>query len=230
MWQASVLTLYPDMFPGPLGHSILGRALETGLWGLETIDIRRFAKDKHQTVDDTPAGGGAGMVMRADVIAAAVDHHVNDDVARPRWFLSPRGRPLTQEKIRKIAGGPGVVLLCGRFEGVDQRVIDGRGFEEVSLGDFVLNGGEVAAMAVIEGAVRLLPGVIGADTSLNEESFVDGLLEYPHYTRPRDWEGRLIPDVLLSGDHGEIAKWRRAQAEDLTREVRPDLWQRRQGR
>ena len=228
MWHASVLTLYPEMFPGPLGLSLAGRALEEKRWALETVDIREFATGKHRNVDDTPAGGGAGMVMRADVVAASIDATLDTDDRRPRLFLSPRGRPLAQDFVCELADGPGAILLCGRFEGVDQRVIEARKFVEVSLGDFVLNGGEIAAMALIEAIVRLLPGVIGKETSHQEESFADYLLEYPHYTRPRDWEGHEIPEVLLSGDHGAIAKWRQAEAEKLTKALRPDLWQKHQ--
>lgn len=227
MWTASVLTLYPDMFPGPLGASLAGRALEARTWALETVDIRDFATDRHRTVDDTPAGGGPGMVMRADVLGRAIDGARGAGDARPAYYLSPRGTPLTQSLVRKLAGAPGVILLCGRFEGIDERVIEGRSLEEVSIGDFVLSGGEIAAMALIDAAVRLLPGVMGAEASGAEESFEEGLLEYPHYTRPQEWEGRTIPDVLTSGDHGAIARWRREQAERLTRQRRPDLWAKR---
>ncbi len=223
-WTARVLTILPEMFPGPLTASLAGQALEQGNWALQVADIRDFASDKHRSVDDTPAGGGPGMVMRADVAAAAVDAARENAPDAPAIYLSPRGAPLTQARVRELAQGPGVVLLCGRFEGLDQRVIEARGLEEVSIGDFVLAGGEVAAMALIEAVVRLLPGVVGDDASLAEESFEQYLLEYPHYTRPRDWEGREIPDILLSGDHGRIAKWRREQAEKITRERRPDLW------
>lgn len=222
-WQARVLTLFPEMFPGPLGVSLAGRALEDGLWLLSTLNIRDFACDKHRSVDDTPAGGGAGMVMRADVAAAAIDAAV---VAAPdlrRIYLSPRGAPLTQARVRDLARGAGVILFCGRFEGLDQRVIDARQLEEISIGDYVLSGGEIAAMALIDACVRLLPGVIGAEASLSEESFENNLLEYPHYTRPRVWEGREIPDVLLSGDHARIARWRLGIAHDLTRTRRPEL-------
>jgi tRNA (guanine37-N1)-methyltransferase len=222
-WTATVLTILPEMFPGPLGLSLAGRGLETGLWSLETVDIRDFARDKHRSVDDTPAGGGPGMVMKADVVAAALDHVRGGD--RPAIYLSPRGRPLTQERVRQLSRGPGAVLLCGRFEGVDERVIEARGLEELSIGDFVLSGGEIAAMALIDAAVRLLPGVMGKETSGAEESFEGGLLEYPHYTRPAEWEGRGIPDVLTSGDHGKVARWRREQAERITKARRPDLWQ-----
>lgn len=222
-WQATVLTLFPEMFPGPLGHSLSGRALEEDRWRLSLIQIRDFAKDKHRSVDDTPAGGGAGMVMRADVAAAAIDAASAAFPGAPRIYLSPRGRPLTQERVRSLAAGPGVILFCGRFEGLDQRVIEARQLEEISVGDYVLSGGELAAMILIDACVRLLPGVIGAEESLAEESFENGLLEYPQYTRPRVWEGREIPDVLLSGDHAQIGRWRREQSEALTRERRPDL-------
>ncbi len=222
-WQAAVLTLFPEMFPGPLGLSLSGRALRDGVWRLSAANIRDFAHDKHRSVDDTPAGGGAGMVMRADVAAAAIDEAVAAHPDVPRIYLSPRGSPLTQERVRHLATGAGVILFCGRFEGLDQRVIEARRLEEISIGDYVLSGGEIAAMVLIDACVRLLPGVMGAEASLNEESFENGLLEYPHYTRPRVWEGREIPDALLSGDHARIARWRRDQAEILTRERRPDL-------
>jgi tRNA (guanine37-N1)-methyltransferase len=222
MWRASVLSIFPDMFPGPLGISLAGKALAAGAWSLDVVDIRNFTTDKHRTVDDTPAGGGPGMVMKADVLARAIDAAAAD--ARPLLLLSPRGVPLTQNRVEALAGGPGVVLVCGRFEGVDERVIAARGLEEVSVGDYVLSGGEIAAMAVIDACVRLLPGVMGAPGSAAEESFTQGLLEYPHYTRPQVFEGRPIPEVLLSGDHAKIAAWRRAEAERLTRERRPDLW------
>jgi tRNA (guanine37-N1)-methyltransferase len=225
MWRASVLTIFPEMFPGPLGLSLAGKALAAGAWSLDVVDIRTFALDKHRTVDDTPAGGGPGMVMKADVLARAVDAAAQDQ--RPRLLMSPRGVPLTQVQVEKWAAGPGVVLICGRFEGVDERVIAARGLAEVSIGDYVLSGGEIAAMAVIDAGVRLLPGVMGAAASGAEESFADALLEYPHYTRPQVFEGQPIPEVLLSGDHGKIAAWRRAQAERLTRQRRPDLWARR---
>ncbi|PWR20359.1 tRNA (guanosine(37)-N1)-methyltransferase TrmD [Zavarzinia aquatilis] len=225
-WTASVLTLFPEMFPGPLGHSLAGRALANGLWRLEASDIRGFATDRHHMVDDTPAGGGPGMVMKPDVIARAIDAAKAGLPAAPALYLSPRGRPLDQERVRALAEGPGVILLCGRFEGVDQRVIDGRGLEEVSIGDFVLSGGEPAALCLIDAVVRLIPGVMGAAETLAEESFTGDLLEYPHYTRPTEWEGRQVPDVLLSGHHGRIRSWRREQAERLTRERRPDLWSR----
>jgi tRNA (guanine37-N1)-methyltransferase len=221
-WSATVLTLFPDMFPGPLGISLLGKALEKKLWDLEIRDIRDHGLGKHRTVDDTPAGGGPGMVMRADVAAAAIDAVPRGD--RPLIYLSPRGLPLTQARVRALADGPGAILLCGRFEGLDQRAIEARGLEEVSLGDFVLAGGEIAAMALIEASVRLIPGVLGASASTDEESFTTGLLEYPHYTRPQEFEGRPIPDVLSGGNHGEIAKFRQAQAQALTQQRRPDLW------
>ena len=227
MWTASVLTLYPEMFPGPLGASLAGRALEAGTWALDTVDIRDFATDKHRTVDDTPAGGGPGMVMRADVLGRAIDGTRGAGDPRPAYYLSPRGEPLTQALVRELAGGPGVVLLCGRFEGIDERVIEGRDLKELSIGDFVLSGGEVAAMAVIDAAVRLLPGVMGADASGTEESFEQGLLEYPHYTRPQEWEGRTIPDVLTSGNHAKIEEWRRTEAERITKARRPDIWAKR---
>ncbi|MFN3743895.1 MAG: tRNA (guanosine(37)-N1)-methyltransferase TrmD [Hyphomicrobiaceae bacterium] len=222
-WHARVLTIFPEMFPGPLGISLAGTALTTGIWQLDCVDIREFGLTKHRTVDDTPAGGGAGMVMRADVVGAAIDHARQDMDNVPLIYLSPRGRPLTQARVRELSRGPGAILLAGRFEGVDQRVIDARGLEEISIGDYVLSGGELAAMVLIDACVRLLPGVLGADASLAEESFENGLLEYPQYTRPREWEGRAIPDVLLSGDHKRIAAWRRAEAERLTRARRPEL-------
>jgi tRNA (guanine37-N1)-methyltransferase len=221
MWRAAVLSIFPEMFPGPLGQSLAGKALAAGTWSLDVLDIRDFATDKHRTVDDTPAGGGPGMVMKADVLARAVDTVARD--GRPRLLMSPRGAPLTQSRVMDLAGGPGLILICGRFEGVDERVIAARGLEEVSVGDYVLSGGEIAAMAVIDACVRLLPGVMGAAASGNEESFADGLLEYPQYTRPQVFEGRPIPEVLLSGDHAKIAVWRRAEAERLTKERRPDL-------
>jgi len=221
-WSATVLTLFPEMFPGPLGISLLGKALEKNLWSLEVRDIRDHGLGKHRTVDDTPAGGGPGMVMRADVAAAAIDAVERRD--RPLIYLSPRGVPLTQMRVRELAAGPGAILLCGRFEGLDQRVIEARGMEEVSLGDFVLAGGEIAAMALIEASVRLIPGVLGDHASTSEESFATGLLEYPHFTRPQMFEDRPIPDVLTGGNHSEISKFRQKQAEDLTKERRPDLW------
>ena len=220
-FAATVLTLFPDAFPGVLGVSILERARKAGIWSLETLDIRDFSHHKHRSVDDTPFGGGAGMVLRPDVAAAAVDAVPRN--GRPLIYPSPRGAPLTQARLREIARGPGVILLCGRFEGLDQRVIEARGMEEISLGDFVLAGGEVAAQALIEASVRLLPGVAGNEASLEDESFEAGLLEYPHYTRPRVWEDREVPAVLMSGDHGAVETWRRAEAEKITRERRPDL-------
>ena len=223
---ATVLTLYPEMFPGPLGVSLAGRALGEGKWTLETVHIRDFAADKHRTVDDTPAGGGAGMVLRADVVAKALDSVAP---GRPVLALTPRGRPLTQGRVRDLAGESGVVLLCGRFEGFDERLFEGRAIEEVSIGDFILSGGEPAALVLLDACVRLLPGVMGAASSGDEESFETGLLEYPHYTRPQMWEGRTIPEVLRSGDHARIAAWRKAQAETDTRLRRPDLWERHDG-
>ena len=225
-WRATVLTIFPEMFPGPLGSSLAGKALAEGKWALEAIDIRGFATDKHRSVDDTPSGGGAGMVMRADIAAAAIDAaRAAMPAGAPTIYLSPRGYPFMQEQARELAGGPGVILLCGRFEGIDERVLQARNIEEISIGDYVLSGGEIAAQVVIDAVVRLLPGVAGNESSLAEESFAQGLLEYPHYTRPREWEGRAIPEVLLSGDHKAIAKWRREQAEKLTKARRPDLWQ-----
>jgi tRNA (guanine37-N1)-methyltransferase len=222
-FRASVLTLYPEMFPGGLGVSLAGRALERGDWSLDAVQIRDFATDRHRTVDDTPAGGGAGMVLRADIVAKAIDHASPPGDERPRLLMSPRGKPLTQARVRELAAGPGVVILCGRFEGVDQRVIDARELEEVSIGDYILSGGEPAALVLLDAVVRLLPGVMGNELSGGEESFEHGLLEHPHYTRPPEWEGRTIPEVLTSGDHGKVAKWRREQAERLTAERRPDL-------
>ncbi len=223
MWTACVLTILPEMFPGPLGASLAGQALVNDLWRLEAINIRDFARDRHRSVDDTPAGGGPGMVMRADVLGAAIDGARDRHPGLPLIYPSPRGKPLTQARVRDLTAGPGAMLLCGRFEGVDQRVIEARGAEEISIGDYVLSGGELAAMVLIDACVRLLPGVMGAQESGTEESFESGLLEYPHYTRPREWEGRTIPDVLLSGDHKRIAEWRRAQSEAITEERRPDL-------
>jgi len=228
MWRAAVLSIFPEMFPGPLGVSLAGKALAAGTWSLDAIDIRDFATDKHRTVDDTPAGGGPGMVMKADVLARAIDAVAQD--GRPRLLMSPRGEPLTQSRVADFASRPGVVLVCGRFEGVDERVIAARGLEEVSIGDYVLSGGEIAAMALIDACVRLLPGVMGAAASGDEESFADGLLEYPQYTRPQIFEDRPIPEVLLSGDHAKISAWRRAEAERLTKERRPDLQVTRDGR
>ncbi len=274
-FAATVLTLYPEMFPGPLGISLAGRALAEGKWSFEAVQIRDFAADKHRTVDDTPAGGGAGMVLRADVLAAAVDfaraqvlpelargggssagtdggvmlegeacaaqplHHPSDgppphgklgeDQERPVLAMTPRGKPLTQARVRELAAGPGVIVLCGRFEGFDERIFAGRGIEEVSVGDIVLSGGEPAALMLLDACIRLLPGVMGAASSGMEESFENGLLEYPHYTRPQEWEGRTIPEVLRSGDHAKIAAWRQARSEDDTRLRRPDLWERHRG-
>ena len=220
-WAATVLTLYPEMFPGPLGHSLAGRALNEEIWTLDTVNIRNFATDRHSSVDDTPAGGGAGMVMKPDVLAAALDSVEADG---PRLLMSPRGAPLTQDRVGELAEGPGAVIICGRFEGVDERVIEGRALEEVSVGDYVLSGGEPAALVLLDAVVRLLPEVMGNARSGETESFAEGLLEYPHYTRPRVWEDREIPEVLLSGDHGRIAKWRRARSEELTKTRRPDVW------
>jgi tRNA (guanine37-N1)-methyltransferase len=224
-WTATVLTLYPEMFPGPLGFSLAGKALARGLWRLETVDIRDFASDKHRTVDDAPFGGGPGMVLRPDVADAAIEA----SSGRPGKLihLSPRGRCLDQERVKTLAAGPGLRLLCGRFEGIDERVIEAHHVEELSLGDFVLSGGEPAAIALIDACVRLLPGVIGQPETLDEESFAGGLLEYPHYTRPQEWEGRAVPEVLLSGHHDKIRQWRQEQRERVTRERRPDLWERR---
>lgn len=224
MWKASILTLYPEMFPGPLDASILGRGRAEGLWNMDTVNIRDFSDNKYGSVDDTPAGGGAGLVMRADILAAALDSIEQSD--RPVLYLSPRGTPLNQRRAQSLADGPGLIALCGRFEGVDQRLLEARAIEEVSLGDFVLAGGEIAAMAMIEACVRLLPGVLGSALSLGEESFENSLLEYPHYTRPREFEGKAIPEVLTSGDHQKIAEWRLQQAKDITRTRRPDLYQR----
>ncbi len=222
-WTATVLTIFPEMFPGPLGFSLAGKALANGVWKLDAVDLRDYATDRHRTVDDAPFGGGAGMVMRPDVIARAVDDRTARGAPGPRVYLTPRGERLTQARVREWAEGAGVLLLCGRYEGVDQRVIEARDFLEVSIGDFVLSGGELAAMAVIDACVRLLPGVVGDAASLEEESFSGGLLEYPHYTRPQLWEGRPVPEVLLSGHHAEIRAWRRRQALEITRRRRPDL-------
>ncbi|MDF1778068.1 MAG: tRNA (guanosine(37)-N1)-methyltransferase TrmD [Rhizobiaceae bacterium] len=222
-FRASVLTLYPQMFPGHLEQSLSGRALERGDWSLEAVQIRDFAHDRHSSVDDTPAGGGAGMVLKADVLAEAIDHVSPPGDNRPRLLLSPRGKPLTQAKVRSLAEGEGVVLVCGRFEGVDQRAIEGRALEEVSIGDYILSGGEPGALVLLDAVIRLLPGVMGNDQSGLSESFEDGLLEYPHYTRPQIWEDRAIPEVLLSGNHKKIDAWRRAESEKLTAERRPDL-------
>jgi tRNA (guanine37-N1)-methyltransferase len=228
MWRATVLTLFPEMFPGPLGVSLAGRALAAGLWALEARDIRASATDRHRSVDDTPAGGGPGMVLRADMVAAAIDA-TDSAPERPKLLMSPRGRPLTQSRVMELAARPGPLIVCGRFEGVDQRVIDARGLEEISVGDYVLSGGEIAAMALLDACVRLLPGVMGKLESGAEESFSDGLLEYPQYTRPQAFEGLPIPEILTSGDHAKIEAWRRAEAEALTRERRPDLWAARAG-
>lgn len=224
MWRASVLTIFPEMFPGALGMSLAGKALAAGTWALDVVDIRAYATDKHRTVDDTPAGGGPGMVMKADVLARALDAASSPDDTRPRLFMSPRGMPLTQARVATLARGPGAVILCGRFEGVDERILEARNFSEISIGDFVLSGGEIPAFSLIDACVRLLPGVMGQIASADEESFSQGLLEYPQYTRPPLFEGRGIPAVLTSGDHAKIAAWRRAEAERLTRERRPDLW------
>jgi len=228
-FKATVLTLYPEMFPGTLGQALAGKALERGDWTLDAVQIRDYATDKHRSVDDTPAGGGAGMVMRADIAAAALDANVAEDDSRPRLLMSPRGKPLTQARVRELAEGAGAVIVCGRFEGVDQRVIDGRNLEEVSIGDYVLSGGEVAAQVVLDAVIRLLPGVMGNATSGETESFEGGLLEHPHYTRPAEWEGQAIPEVLTSGNHARIDAWRRGEAEKLTRERRPDLLQKAKG-
>ncbi|MCB5424266.1 tRNA (guanosine(37)-N1)-methyltransferase TrmD [Altererythrobacter sp. CC-YST694] len=228
-FSATILTLYPEMFPGPLGISLAGRALEEGKWSCETVQIRDFAQDKHRTVDDTPAGGGAGMVLKADVLARAVDHALERHPDSPVLAMTPRGKPITQARIRELAAGPGVTVLCGRFEGFDERIFEGRPVEQVSVGDIVLSGGEPAALMLLDACIRLLPGVMGAASSGTEESFEEGLLEYPHYTRPVEWEGRTIPEVLRSGDHAKIAAWRKQRAEDDTRLRRPDLWERHRG-
>ena len=220
-WRASVLTLFPEMFPGPLAHSLAGRAHADGIWRLEAHDIRAHAPDRHRTVDDTPFGGGAGMVMRPDILDAALAPHLD---GRAALYLTPRGRPLAQGMVAELAGGPGVVLLCGRYEGIDERVVEARALREVSVGDYVLSGGEPAALVLLDACVRLLPGVMGAAASAEDESFAGGLLEYPQYTRPADWQGRRVPEVLLSGNHPAIARWRRAESERATRERRPDLW------
>ena len=234
MWRATALTLFPGMFPGPLGESLAGRALKEGVWSLEAVDIRRFARDRHGTVDDAPFGGGAGMVLKPDVLSAAIEAvaAVPGMAEVPRILLSPRGVPFTQARGRQLAAGPGMVLVCGRFEGVDERAIEAHALEEISVGDFVLSGGEIPAMAVMDCCVRLLPGVMGAADSGDEESFEDGLLEYPHYTRPATWTGpdgieRRVPEILVSGHHGKVAEWRRRQREEITRRRRPDLWARR---
>ncbi len=223
-FAATVLTLYPEMFPGVLGLSLAGKALARGDWSLETVQIRDFGEGKHHSVDDTPAGGGAGMVMRADVLAKAIDQSALPDDPRPKLLMSPRGKPLTQQRVRELAAGPGALIVCGRFEGIDQRVIDGRHLEEVSIGDYILSGGEPAALVLLDAVIRLLPGVMGNDQSGTEESFENGLLEHPHYTRPQDFEGATIPEVLLSGNHKKIAEWRHAEAEKLTAARRPDLF------
>ena len=221
-FSATVLTLYPEMFPGSLGASLAGKGLDKGIWSLETVQIRDFGEGRHRSVDDTPAGGGPGMVLRADVVGRALDSVAADD--RPRLLMSPRGKPLTQSFVRELSAGPGVVILCGRFEGVDERIIEGRNLVEVSIGDYVLSGGEIAATVVLDAIVRLLPGVMGKDASGSEESFETGLLEYPHYTRPQVWEGRGIPEVLTSGDHGAVARWRRERSLEVTGARRPDLF------
>ena len=228
-FAATILTLYPEMFPGPLGVSLAGRAREEGKWSLETVQIRDFAIDRHRTVDDTPAGGGAGMVLRADVLGAALDHARLANPDSPILAMTPRGTPLTQARVRELSVGPGVIILCGRFEGFDERIFAARGIEEVSVGDIVLSGGEPAAIMLLDACIRLLPGVMGAASSGTEESFEQGLLEYPHYTRPAEWEGRTIPEVLRSGDHAKIAAWRKLQSEIDTRLRRPDLWERHDG-
>ena len=228
-FAATILTLYPEMFPGPLGVSLAGRALAEGTWSCAPVQIRDFASDKHRTVDDTPAGGGAGMVLKPDVLAAAIDHARAGNPEAPVLAMTPRGRPITQARIRALAAGPGVTILCGRFEGFDERIFAGRQVEEVSLADIVLSGGEPAALAILDACIRLLPGVMGAASSGAEESFEEGLLEYPHYTRPQQWEGRTIPEVLRSGDHAKIAAWRKRQSEEDTRLRRPDLWERHGG-
>ena len=228
-FSATVITLYPEMFPGSLGVSLAGRALGEGKWAFDAIQLRDFAADKHRTVDDTPAGGGAGMVLKADVLAACIDHATALHPGCPVLAMTPRGKPVTQAQIRELATGPGVIILCGRFEGFDERIFDGRQVEEVSVGDIVLSGGEPAAIMLLDACIRLLPGVMGASESGHEESFEEGLLEYPHYTRPVEWEGRTIPEVLRSGDHAKIAAWRKQRAEDATRLRRPDLWERHKG-
>ena len=228
-FAATVLTLYPEMFPGPLGVSLAGRALREGTWAVDAVQIRDFAIDKHKTVDDTPAGGGAGMVLRVDVLSKAIDHAREAHPGSPVIAMTPRGKPLTQERVRELAEGPGVIVLCGRFEGFDERIFEGREVEEVSVGDIVLSGGECAALMLLDACIRLLPGVMGAASSGDDESFENGLLEYPHYTRPVIWEGRTIPEVLRSGDHAKIAAWRKSQSEVDTRLRRPDLWERHIG-
>lgn len=226
-WTAKVATIFPEMFPGPLGCSLAGTALEKGIWALETVDIRDFASDKHRSVDDAPFGGGPGMVMRPDVVDGAIRKAKEGSPDLPFIYLTPRGRPLAQKRVAELAAGPGVILLCGRFEGVDQRVLDAQGAEEISLGDFILSGGEPAAIVLLDACLRLLPGVMGKSASLEEESFERGLLEYPHYTRPQEWQSRKVPEVLTSGHHEKIEAWRQSQAEDITRERRPDLWAQR---
>jgi tRNA (guanine37-N1)-methyltransferase len=226
-WRATVLTIFPEMLPGPLAYSLAGKALKAGLWRLDTVDIRDYARDRHRTVDDAPFGGGPGMVMRPDVLDAAI---AGAGGCGPLIHLSPRGRRLDQERVRELAAGPGATLICGRFEGIDERVIEARAIEEVSLGDFILSGGEPAAIALIDACVRLLPGVVGCPAATLEESFSDDLLEYPHYTRPQCWQGRSVPEILVSGDHQRIRDWRRAAAERLTRERRPDLWARHEAK
>jgi len=228
-FKADIVTLFPELFPGSLGVSVLGRGLQNGLWALNTTQLRDFAKDKHHTVDDTPSGGGPGMVLKPDVLASAIDHVSPENDPRPRLLMSPRGKPLTQARARELSQGPGVVIVCARFEGVDQRAIDARNLEELSIGDYVLTGGEVGAMVVLETVIRLIPGVLGSDASRDDESHEQGLLEYPHFTRPQDFEGHKIPDVLISGDHARIEQWRRQQSEELTRARRPDLWNKRDG-
>ena len=228
-FTAQILTLYPDMFPGPLGVSLAGRALAEGKWACHPIHIRDFAADRHRTVDDTPAGGGSGMVLRADILAQAVEHALEHRPDLPVLAMTPRGRPITQRRVRELAAGPGATILCGRFEGFDERIFDARPIEQVSMGDIILSGGEMAALLLLDACVRLLPGVMGAASSGVEESFKTGVLEYPHYTRPVEWEGRTIPQVLRSGDHAKIAAWRKQQAEDDTRLRRPDLWERHIG-
>ncbi len=228
-FSATILTLYPEMFPGPLGASLAGRALAEGKWSCDPLQIRDYATDKHRSVDDTPAGGGAGMVMRADVVAAALDDAIARNPGVPVLAMTPRGKPLSQARVRELSTGPGAIILCGRFEGVDQRLFEAREIEEVSIGDYILSGGEMAALVLLDACIRLLPGVMGAASSGDDESFETGLLEYPHYTRPVEWEGRTIPEVLRSGDHAKIDAWRKSQAEIDTRLRRPDLWERHEG-
>ncbi|WP_313809249.1 tRNA (guanosine(37)-N1)-methyltransferase TrmD [Sphingobium sp.] len=228
-FQAQILTLYPEMFPGPLGVSLAGRALSEGRWACDPIHIRDFATDKHRTVDDTPAGGGAGMVLRADILGLAIDHALDKRPDLPVIAMTPRGAPITQRRIRELAAGPGATILCGRFEGFDERIFEARPVEPISMGDIILSGGEMGALMLLDACIRLLPGVMGAASSGDEESFESGLLEYPHYTRPVEWEGRMIPEVLRSGDHAKIAAWRKQRAEEDTRLRRPDLWERHIG-